>query len=177
MSLLKYCPQCAAALADLEIAGRRRRACPDRACGYVHWDNPLPVVAALIEYDGQVLLARNAAWPEDMFALITGFLERDETPEDGIRREIREETNLEVSGLTLLGVYEFMRKNELIIAYHARCEGEIVLSDELVDYRLIAPHRLRPWRAGTGHAVAEWMRQRGLPFDYVDSPRLPAAEG
>ena len=56
-------------------------ACPDTSCGYVHWDNPLPVVAAIVEYEGRILLARNAAWQEGMFALITGFLENGETPE------------------------------------------------------------------------------------------------
>lgn len=179
MDSIKYCPQCAAPLAVRDIAGRTRRACPDGACGYVHWDNPLPVVAGLVQVGDAILLARNAAWPENMFALITGFLERDESPEQGLAREIKEETNLDVAALTLIGVYDFTRKNELIIAYHARCEGDIVLSEELVDYRLVPPHTLRPWRAGTGPAVAEWMRRQGLPFEYVDRPFLspaPASE-
>jgi NAD+ diphosphatase len=55
------------------------------------------VLAAVIEYNGQILLARNAAWPGRMFALITGFMEAGETPEEGIAREIQEETNLETS--------------------------------------------------------------------------------
>jgi cysteine synthase B len=41
----------------------------------------------------QVLLARNAAWAGRMFALITGFMEAGETPEEGIAREVLEETN------------------------------------------------------------------------------------
>jgi len=128
-----------------------------------------------VEYRGQILLARNAAWTEGMFALITGFLERDETPEDGVRREIKEETNLETDAISLLGVYEFMRKNELIIAYHAVCDGDIRLSEELAEFRLVSPEQVRPWRAGTGHAVAEWLRRRNLPIEYVDSARLSIA--
>ena len=49
------------------------------------------MLAAVIECadrDGQMLLARNAAWPGRMFALITGFMEAGETPEEGIAREI-----------------------------------------------------------------------------------------
>jgi ADP-ribose pyrophosphatase YjhB (NUDIX family) len=53
------------------------------------------VLAAVIEYRGQILLARNAAWPGRMFALITGFMEAGETPQGGIAREIKEETNLD----------------------------------------------------------------------------------
>jgi NAD+ diphosphatase len=174
MSDYLYCPRCAKPLVERadpsHEGGRVRMACPDPERHYVHWDNPLPVVAAIVEYEGRVLLARNAAWPEGMFALITGFLESGETPEEGIAREVREETSLVADSVKLVGVYEFMRKNELIIAYHVKASGTIALSPELLEYRLVEPAKLRPWRAGTGHAVAQWMRERGLPFEYVDRP-------
>jgi NAD+ diphosphatase len=166
-----YCPTCAAPLverADNDDGGKLRLACPDGH--WTHWDNPLPVLAALVEIDGHILLARNAAWPEKMFALITGFMERGETPEQGVARELKEETNLDATETSLIGVYEFIRKNELIIAYHVKAAGEIRLSEELVDYRLVAPEKLRPWRTGTGYAVADWMRRRGLPFEFMDFP-------
>jgi len=165
----RYCPLCATPL-ERRIAGERERsACP--ACGWVHWDNPAPVVAAVIEYEGRVLLARNAAWPPKMFALVTGFLERDESPQAAVAREVKEETNLDTRASTLIGVYEFARKNELIIAYHVVAEGEVRLSEELVDYRLIEPARLRPWPAATGLALADWMRGRGLAVEFLELPR------
>ena len=168
----RFCPRCASPLterADPEHEGGRvRRACPDDACGYVHWNNPLPVVAAIVELDGKILLARNAAWPEGMFALITGFLENGETPEDGIAREVFEETALKAEHVSLVGVYEFIRKNELIIAYHVVADGEIALSEELVEYRLKPFEKVRPWTAGTGYAVADFLTARGLPVSYID---------
>jgi NADH pyrophosphatase NudC (nudix superfamily) len=169
-----YCPRCATPLVERtdpsQEGGRIRQGCPDASCGYVHWNNPLPVVAAIVEYEGKVLLARNAAWPEGRFALITGFLESDETPEQGIAREVKEETSLVADSVELVGVYEFMRKNELIIAYHVRAQGEIALSPELLEYRLVEPAKLRPWRAATGLALGDWMRRRGLPFEFVERP-------
>lgn len=161
-----FCPRCASSLETRETGGRVRQACP--ACHYVHWNNPLPVLAALVEYQGRILLARNAQWAEGMFALITGFLEADETPEQGMARELKEETNLDADKLALIGVYEFMRKNEVIIAYHVEASGTIRLNEELVDFRLIAPERLRPRRVGTGYAMADWMRSRGLPFEFLE---------
>jgi NADH pyrophosphatase NudC (nudix superfamily) len=166
----RFCPRCAAPLAQAEIAGRVRSACA--GCGFTHWNNPAPVVAE------HILLARNAAWPPKMFALITGFLEAGETPEQGIAREVKEETSLDVERTSLIGVYDFTRKNELIIAYHVVASGEVRLSEELVEYRMVAPERLKPWRAGTGLAVADWMRARELPFEFVDLPvRVPDANG
>lgn len=162
----RYCPVCATPLVTTVIGERERLACPHGH--WTHWDNPLPVLAALVEIEGRILLARNAAWPEKTYGLITGFMERDETPEAGIARELKEETALSADAITLIGVYEFMRKNELIIAYHVQASGEIVLSEELVEYKLVAPEKLRPWRAGTGYAMADWMRARGLPFEFID---------
>ncbi|MFZ6846048.1 NUDIX domain-containing protein [Undibacterium sp. RuTC16W] len=163
MMELKFCPVCASSLvcrADEQEASKLRLACPEGH--WTHWDNPLPVLAALVEVEGHILLARNAAWPEKTFALITGFMERGETPEEGIARELKEETNLDADHVSLIGVYEFIKKNEVIIAYHVKASGNIQLSSELVEYRLISPEKLRPWRAGTGYAMADWMRAQGL---------------
>lgn len=168
MPAYRYCPQCGSPLDFLPMSGRERHACLAHECGYVQWDNPLPVLAAVVEYEGRLLLARNAAWQEGMFALVTGFLERGETPEEGVARELKEETNLDAESVSLIGVYEFMRKNELIIAYHVRASGNIALSEELVDYKLVAPEKMRIWSAGTGFAVADWLASRGHPVRFFD---------
>ena len=169
MSEFRYCPACATPLVRGTHGDRERLAC--KACGWVHWDNPTPVVAAVVELDGRVLLARNRAWPEKMFALVTGFLERDEHPRDAIIREVREETALVASAATLIGVYDFARMNQVIIAYHVPVTGRVQLSEELADYRLIEPKKVRPWPQATGQALADWLRTRGLPVDFVELSR------
>ena len=140
-------------------------------CGFTHWNNPTPVLAAIIEYQGQVLLARNAAWPGRMFALVTGFMEAGETPQDGVAREVKEETSLEAVSCSLVGVYDFQRMNQVIIAYHVVAQGEVRLSPELAEYRLYAPEDVRCWRAGTGLALAEWLRSRGHEPQFIELPR------
>ena len=91
---IRYCSHCAETLEWMTLnedgGPRARLRCG--ACGYTHWNNPVPVLAAVIECvdrEGQVLLARNAAWSGRMFALITGFMEAGETPEAGIARDMR----------------------------------------------------------------------------------------
>ena len=162
-SALQFCPSCATPLqfiVQAEDGGDKERLrCP--ACGWTHWNNPTPVLAAIVEYRGQVLLARNAAWPGKMFALITGFMEAGESPQEGIAREVKEETNLDVTQVNLVGAYEFLRMNQVIIAYHVVAHGDVRLSPELVDYRLVNLPDLRCWPAGTGYALADWLRTRG----------------
>jgi NAD+ diphosphatase len=169
----RFCPLCATPLAwveSMEDSGPTQRLrCP--ACGFTHWNNPTPVLAAVVELNGQILLARNAAWPGRMFALITGFMEAGETPEDGIRREIAEETSLHTTALKLIGVYDFQRMNQLIVAYHAVCEGEVKLSPELAEYKLYAPQDVRCWPAGTGYALAEHLRSRGIEPQFLEFER------
>ena len=179
----RFCPICASPLAlrsELEDAGLTERLrCP--ACDFTHWNNPTPVLAAIVELDGHVLLARNAAWQYRMMGLITGFMEAGETPEQGIAREIGEETGLSVSALSLVGVHDFQRMNQVIITYHAVAHGEVRLSPELAEYRLLRPEQVKCWRAGTGLALADWLRSRGhepvfMEWASAAEPSAPAPD-
>lgn len=170
MSDPQYCPQCATPLqwvTQAEDGGEvTRLRCV--ACQWTHWNNPTPVLAAIVEWEGRILLARNAAWPGRRFALITGFMEAGETPEAGVAREIKEETQLDTHALKLVGVYDFQRMNQVIIAYHAQVTGEVQLSPELVEFKLYAPADIICWPAGTGRAVADWQRTLGIEPRFMD---------
>ena len=175
----RFCPQCATPLqllSEEEDGGPKARLrCP--ACGWTHWNNPTPVLAAIIELPeqgGQVLLARNAAWTGRMFGLITGFMEAARRRRRASRARSTRRRRSTCDALDLVGVYEFQRMNQVIIAYHALARGEIVLSPELVEYRLIPPAQIKCWPAGTGYAVADWLRSRGIEPQWMEWP-APAA--
>lgn len=161
----KHCLRCGTALEVRSDGERERKTCP--ACGWVFYDNPLPVVAAIVEHDDgagpAVVLVRNPGWPPKVFGLVTGFLERDETPEAGVLREVREELGLEGEVASLVGVYEFTARNEVIVAYHVRAAGPIVLGAELEAHKRVPREKLRPWPFGTGHAVRDWLARGGPP--------------
>ncbi|MEW5855140.1 MAG: NUDIX domain-containing protein [Myxococcota bacterium] len=158
----RFCVQCAGPLVEKEAEGRTRLVCSAEGCGFIHYGNPTPVVAAIVEHQGNVILVRNKGWPEKWFGLVTGFLEAGETPEDGILRELREELGLTGKVQGLVGVYGFVERNELIVAYHVVADGEIVLGDELEAFKPVPPEKLKPWPFGTGQAVREWLERRGL---------------
>lgn len=162
MSELQFCPKCRANLVEKNIEGKQRLSCSSEKCDYIFWDSPVPVVAALVEHNRKIILARNKLWPENMFGLITGFLEKDEGPEKGVLREVREELGLSGEINELIGVYQFSRMNQVIIAYHVLTDGVIKMGEELAEIKPVMPERLKPWNFGTGLAVRDWMMSHGL---------------
>lgn len=171
-----FCPRCGSRLGERSVAeadgtARTRRACT-ADCGFVQWGNPVPCVGALVEHEGEIILARNRGWPEGFFALVTGYLEALEEPKAAVAREVREELGLEVIEANLIGNYIFERKNEVMLCYHAVARGTVALGAELAEYRRVRPEKLRPWRRATGLAVADWMRARGLAFEWSERPAL-----
>jgi len=89
-------------------------------------------------------------------------MEAGETPEQGIAREVKEETALETDAISLIGVYDFQRMNQVIIAFHVQARGEISLSPELAEYKLFAPSQVLCWPSATGLALAKWVSSLGL---------------
>lgn len=173
MSAFKFCPQCAKPLQSRMDQGVSRQSCPDAVCGFVHWDNPTPVVAAVVEHEGHIILARNRAWPMPFYALITGFLERsDPSPEEAVAREVQEELNLEATAVNFIGHYAFPRQNQIILAFHVAARGEVALNEELVDYKRIEPAKARYWPSSTGLALRDWLVSQGHNPQAMDLPKL-----
>lgn len=158
----KFCPQCGQPLATGQHGDAERLACNEAACGFVHWDNPVPVVAAIVEHEGGVILAHNKLWPMKFYGLITGFLEKhDPSPEQAVIREVKEELGLDGAAANFVGHYAFARMNQILIAYHVPAAGHIVLGDELSEWKRVELAKARYWPAGTGLALRDWLRGRG----------------
>ena len=136
----------------------------------MHWNNPVPVVAAIVEHDNKVVLVRSIGRPSTWYGLVAGFLEQAEHPDEAVLREIDEEVGLTPTRCTFLGSYAFARRNQIIFAYHAEVPNlEIRLGlDELDDYRIIAIENIRPWSQGTGPALGDWLESRGYSPPVVE---------
>jgi NADH pyrophosphatase NudC (nudix superfamily) len=158
---MNFCPECASALQLKHVDGVARKACVAPECGFVQWDNPVPVVAALIEYQGKVVLARNAQWPEDMFSLVTGYLERNETAAAAVLREVKEELGLDGTVREFLGCYSFFEKNQILLAHWVVATGEITIGSEIAEVRLLTRDELKRWPFGplaiTSAVVNHWL--------------------
>ncbi|MBU2547871.1 MAG: NUDIX domain-containing protein [Proteobacteria bacterium] len=166
MPKMKFCPWCGSTLTAQVIDDVARTACPEPECDYVFWNNPVPIVASIVEMDGTVILIQNKGWPETWFGLVSGFLEKDETPEQGVCRELKEELDLDADAVEFIGLYPFFARNELILAYHVLASGTITMGHELAQYKEVPVGELKPWGFGTGPAVADWLIKRRGTSDY-----------
>jgi ADP-ribose pyrophosphatase YjhB (NUDIX family) len=139
-----FCPRCRSELAG---DGAQLR-CP--ACEFVVYASSKPTAGALCVEDGRVLLARRAAEPfEGRWDIPGGFLEEGEHPIDGLKRELREETSLDVEPLDWLGVWmdvyggDSAAEATLNFYWTARAlSGEASPADDVDDLRWFAPDEL-----------------------------------
>lgn len=137
MNTYSYCPLCGTSLETTEIEHKTRKICP--SCSWVHYDNPLPVTVAYTEnLSGELLVVRRAHQPAyNEWALPGGFLESDETPQEGCLRELLEETSLCGKIDRLIGAYH--RKSEmygslLVVAYKVIVsDGTLRINHELYE--------------------------------------------
>src|SRR5262245_41235664 len=122
---MAYCAQCGHKLTERLVGHTVRPACP--ACGQVVFEDPKLAVAALIEYDGRMLMgrrSRHSASP-GKWSFPAGFVDRGERVEDALVREAREETGLEVRIEGLLGIYSATGNPVVLAVYVAsRVGGE-----------------------------------------------------
>jgi len=104
---------------------------------------------------------------------VTGFLEAGEMPEEGVLREVEEETGLRGTIESYIGMYEFYRQNQLLISYHVRVNSRDVKipRHEIADYKWVHIEEVQPWTAGTGKALRDWLASRGIERELVDFAR------
>lgn len=89
-------------------------------CGFVAYENPKVVVGSIVRHEGEVLLCRRAIEPRRGFWTIpAGYLEVNELPADGARREAREEANADLTLHALLAIYAIPRISQIQLIYRA----------------------------------------------------------
>lgn len=121
LSQFKYCPKCGSA--HFEVHNEKSKQCAD--CGFVYYFNPSSATVALIlnERD-ELLVCRRAKEPaKGTLDLPGGFIDMTETGEEGVAREVREETGMKVAKAEYLcSLYDSV--------CGARMDAEPVPSDE-----------------------------------------------
>ncbi|GAB4460241.1 MAG: NUDIX hydrolase [Armatimonadaceae bacterium] len=165
----KFCPFCQTVLEARRIPdpGPVRRVCP--SCRFIQWGNSKPTASGIVVNDrGFILLAKRGIEPfRGMWDIPGGFLEAGEHPEDGVRRELFEETGLTVAVTALIGVYmdtygPAPSEDTLNLYYACRMEsGSIQADDDAEELRWCAPDHLPGPLAfvNAQQALADWLAQ------------------
>ena len=135
---------------------------------------PFLAVSAAIMRDGKVLAVRRARKPAlNLYTMPGGVVEIGETLFEAVKREVREETALEIEPVALAGHREAIMRDAqgkverhfIIMCFAARwLSGEPVLNDELDDARWLTLPELAALRTteGLGEIVAAAAEQLGV---------------
>lgn len=173
---LKFCSRCGAPLAygPLPTEDRDRLACD--ACGYIAYVNPRMVVSTLpVMPSGEVVLIKRGIEPAyGAWAQPGGFLEIDETAQEGAVRETLEETGLQVEPSGIVGVYSRPQAAVVVVCWEAAViGGDARTSAETLDVRPFGPPAI-PWPhlafQTTAWALRDWLRLRHPELDDPAEP-------
>lgn len=89
-------------------------------CGTVHYQNPKPVVGCLPELEGKLLLCRRAIEPRyGLWTLPAGFMELEETVEQGAVRETLEESGAKVKINNLYTMFSLPHVSQVYLLFRA----------------------------------------------------------
>lgn len=163
---LNNCSRCGTGLIFGAVDGdhRDRLVCPE--CAWIAYVNPRIVVTALPLTDsGQVVLIRRGIEPAvGAWAQPGGFLEIDETVNEGAIRETFEETGLLVEPGEVIGLYSRLEAAVVVLVFEARIVGGAYrLSPEATEIVAFEPSAI-PWPEiafkTTYWALSDWLRRR-----------------
>jgi NAD+ diphosphatase len=147
----RFCGRCGTPT-EPQLTERERR-CPN--CGLSAYPRLAPAIIVLVtrgEHEERALLAWGRRHHGRHYSTLAGFVEVGETLEEAVRREVREETAIEVRDVTYFGSQPWPFPNQLMLGFRARYgAGEIVPQpDEIVEAHWFTPDEVEMVTASRG---------------------------
>ena len=129
----RHCPKCGAAFENDK--NETALFCPK--CDFKLYPRIEPCVIVLVSRGDEILLVKDKRPGRDFYSCVAGFIELGESAVEAAKREVKEETGLEVKNIKLLGSQSWPYPDQLMLAFSAEWQsGEIVLQEEeLLDAR------------------------------------------
>ncbi|MBC7138073.1 MAG: NAD(+) diphosphatase [Defluviimonas sp.] len=151
-----FCSACGAASAPEK--GGWQRGCP--ACGAEHFPRTDPVVIMLVTRGNRTLLGRSPGWPPGMYSCLAGFVEPGETLEAAVRREVLEETGVQVGAVRYVASQPWPFPSSLMMGCQGAAETEALKLDpaEIEDALWLTREEMAEVFAGA-HPVVRRPRQ------------------
>ncbi|MFI3289575.1 MAG: NAD(+) diphosphatase [Rikenellaceae bacterium] len=122
----RFCPQCGVPTPQIAPIAKK---CP--ICNQEFYPRISTATIVLIKRDDSILLVHARNYQSKVNGLVAGFLEVGETLEECVRREVREETGLEIKNIRYFGNQPWPYPSGLMVGFIADyVDGEIKLQDE-----------------------------------------------
>jgi NAD+ diphosphatase len=116
----RFCANCGAPTEQRD--GGHERHCP--ACDTHHFPRTDPVaIVRVTDAQDRLLLGRQARWPEGRFSLLAGYVEPGETLEQAVRREVLEESGVELGEVSYLASQPWPFPSSLMLGFSAIATG------------------------------------------------------
>ena len=137
-SVNRFCGKCGTAMRHHENPDEPAFVCPK--CGYTAYPKISPAVIVLITKGDQVLLQRNSHYKSANWSLVAGFVDPGENLEEAVRREVREESSIEVKDIRYVRSQTWPFPSNIMIGFRAECaageihpDGEEVIASQWFD--------------------------------------------
>ncbi len=162
---MKFCPNCAAPIAQRVPPGDSvpRYLCD--ACGSIHYQNPKMVLGCLPEWESRLLLCRRAIEPRyGYWTLPAGFMENGESTVQGAARETLEEAGARVEMLAPFSMISVPYVNQVHVFFRARLlDLDFKAGEESLEVALFEETRV-PWKdiafRTVGLTLKHWFADR-----------------
>ncbi len=144
---MKFCSNCGSDQLMYEIpAGDTRERFFCHNCHIIHYINPKIVIGCFILHDNKILLAKRGIQPQlGKWNIPQGFMEMDETIEEGAKRETYEEIGVLPDIIKLITVYSVPHANQVHMHFLASISStDFKITEESTDIRLFSSQDI-PW--------------------------------
>ncbi|MBR6691381.1 MAG: NUDIX domain-containing protein [Bacteroidaceae bacterium] len=148
LHLFRHCPKCGST--EFGIHDEKSKKCGN--CGFIYYFNPLAATVGIItNSNGELLVATRSKEPaKGTLDLPGGFCDSYETAEEGVAREILEETGLRVTGTRYLfsipNTYNYsgmeLHTMDLFFECYVEDEGGLKANDDVATLKWVAIEEL-----------------------------------
>ena len=114
----RFCGRCGSP--NLSTKAGHVLLCSNAACKHEQFPRIDPAVIVLITDGDRALLGRQASWPAGRYSTIAGFVEPGESLEDTVRREVKEETGVDVFDIEYHSSQPWPFPSSLMLGFFAR---------------------------------------------------------
>lgn len=144
----KYCGRCATRME--KDSKERMMKCPK--CGLMEFPKICPAVIIGVTHGNRILMSKYAGREYTKYALLAGFMEIGETPEETVKREVFEEVGLKVKNVRYYKSQPWSMSDTLLLGFFCELDGQ----DESV---VLDKNEL---------ALAEWFERENMPVERED---------